>query len=268
MVEILKSFELIATQLSPIVLVLPGLIATALGLFIWLGGLGFRRTLLALVGALAGATVGFCAANQHLAVVVLSGVLGALVGALLRRFFSALLAGLLGAVVAFLIVAWPHLRQNEGVSLAAPSGGGGEERMSLEKSLEVVRVYAVDLTDTVRRAVRQVAAERWAVVAVAGVSSLGGGLFLRHAGLAASCSIVGASTIFLGLVLLLFEKGSAPVTRIAQRPGYYILVFMGMVAFGAAEQWLLCRHLEHRHKGGSKRAQAGQKESKRSWRGQ
>ena len=43
MLEVLESLERLSVRLSPIVLVLPGLVLAGLGLFVWLGGLGFRR---------------------------------------------------------------------------------------------------------------------------------------------------------------------------------------------------------------------------------
>lgn len=267
MVEILTSFEQMAMRLSPIVLVLPGLIAMALGLVIWLGGLGFKRVLLPPVGALTCAAGAFCLANQRSAVVVLSGLFGAFVGALFQRFFAAVLAAILGAVVAFLILAWPHLRQDDAASLAAENVDSVQERLTTEQSWEVVRVCLVDLADNIKRVAGQLVPARWAVVAFAALGFLVGGLLVRHLSVALSCSILGASLIFLGLVLLLLQKGSIPVTRISSRPGYYVLVFLSMVAFGTTEQWLLCRHVHRRRKVKFKGSGGpGRRESKRSWR--
>lgn len=76
MVEILKSFEQAAAWFRPIVLLLPGLLATALGLFVWLGGLGFRRVLLAVLGAVVGALGAFASLGPNPAVMVLTGLVG------------------------------------------------------------------------------------------------------------------------------------------------------------------------------------------------
>lgn len=269
MVEILKSFEQIAPRLSPIVLVIPGLMATGLGLFVWLGGLGFRRVLMALVGSLAGITAAFCLADQRLGLVIFTGLVGGFMGVFFQRFFTAMLAGVLGAVVAFLIVAWPYLRQDQGTSLAAQSVDENQEVMTQTQSLEVIRICTTDLSDTVKLAARQLAGSRWALIGAVGLASLAGGLLLRHLGGALSCSIVGTALIFLGLVLLLFHKGASPVSRITGRPGYYALVFLSMVAFGTTEQWLLCRHAERRGKRRSKGkgAQPGQDQPRGFWRG-
>ncbi|GAG23662.1 unnamed protein product, partial [marine sediment metagenome] len=40
MFELLEHFEQVAVRFSPVVLIVPGLVAVLLGLFVWLGGLG------------------------------------------------------------------------------------------------------------------------------------------------------------------------------------------------------------------------------------
>lgn len=267
MVGILKSFEETATGLSPIILVLPGLVATGVGLFIWLGGTGFRWLGRAVVGAASGVVMGFCLGNQRLGPVILFALVGFFLGAAFPRLFTAALSGVLGLVVAFLIAAWPYLGQDRGTLLAAEPAGQAGEVLSTEESLEVVRVSMVDLTDSVKLAGRQLPPGRWAVIAMAGLGVLGAALLLRHLAGALSCSIVGAALIFAGLVLLLLHKGSDPITRIGDRPGYYVLVFLIVVLFGTTEQWLLCRRRFAKSRRKPKRSESDQGPSKRSWRG-
>ncbi len=267
MIGILTSFEETATWLSPIVLVAPGLIAAGLGLFVWLGGLGFRRTVQGLVGGLIGALAAVFLVNQRLAAVILFAGIGIFVGAVLQRFFAFVLAGVLGVAVAFLIVAWPQLRQDRGASLAASSAGGTQEKLSTQESFEVVRICAVDLIDSIKLAARQLTPTWWGVVVVAGLGSLGGALVLRHLSGALTCSIVGTALIFWGMMLLLLYKGSTPVTRFTNNPGYYVLVFLSMIVFGATEQWLLCRHISAKGTAKKpKKSKSDQGPSKRSWR--
>ena len=52
MLEIAQNFEQVAAEFRPVVLIGPGLAAVWVGLFVWLGGLGVRRVLLAVVGAI------------------------------------------------------------------------------------------------------------------------------------------------------------------------------------------------------------------------
>jgi len=66
MLEIAKNFEQMATGFSPIVLIAPGLVCVVVGLFIWLGGLGFRRPLAAVVGAVSGGICGFFITDRNI----------------------------------------------------------------------------------------------------------------------------------------------------------------------------------------------------------
>ena len=270
MLGVLKSFEETATRLSPIILVVPGLMAVGVGLFVWLGASGFKRIGLAVVGATCGVIAAIGLLNQSVGAMIALALIGAFVGAVLQRFFTAALAGALGVTAAFLIVAWPLLGQDQGVSLGAEPTDAAET-LSTRDSAEVVRITVVDLRDSIKLAGRQLTPALWGIVMIAGAVSLGGALVMRHLGKALSCSILGAALIFAGLVLLLLNKGSEPITRIGLRPGYYILAFLSVVAFGTIEQWLLCRRLGARARGkNSKRSkgrQADEAPSRGSWRG-
>ena len=59
MLQILQEFEQTAARFSPVVLIAPGVVAVIIGLFIWLGGLGFKKVLVVILGAVAGWLCGF-----------------------------------------------------------------------------------------------------------------------------------------------------------------------------------------------------------------
>ncbi|MHC4517775.1 MAG: hypothetical protein ACYTAS_04240, partial [Planctomycetota bacterium] len=134
MVEILKSFERAATQFRPIVLVLPGLALTGLGLFIWLGGLGFRRLLLAVVGALTGAFCALWTVGQNPAAMVLLGLVGAFAAVILQRFFTAALLAVLAGCFAFVFLAWPFPAAGQGVLASGSGAGGGDQQLGVRES--------------------------------------------------------------------------------------------------------------------------------------
>jgi len=269
MVEILKSFEQVAVRLSPIVLVLPGLTAAALGLFIWLGGLGFRMLLLALMGALTGAFCSLWIVGQNPAAMVLLGLLGTAIAVVFQRFFTAALLGALAGIIVFLVVAWPSLVVSEGALVGQPEADvqDGTAALSTDQSLNVIRAYTLDVTDTVKRGGTQLMASRWAVVAAAALTFLLVGLLFRHAGGALTCAMLGTEMIFAGLILLLMFKGSRPVTRVDARAPFFGLVFAAMVVFGTLEQWILLRRADQRTEGETKKSPPRKKpEGKRSWR--
>jgi hypothetical protein len=270
MVEIFKSFEQVAVRLSPIVLVLPGLTSAALGLFIWLGGLGFRMLLLALMGAVTGAFCSLWMVGQNPAAMLLLGLLGTAMAVVFQRFFTAALLGALAGIIVFLVVAWPFLAGPEGTLIGQPDAEAevGTPVLSTEESLNVIRAYTLDVTDAVKGGATQMAASRWAVVAATVLTFLLVGLLFRHTGGALSCAILGTEMIFVGLILLLMFKGSRPVTRLEARAPFFGLVFAAMVGFGTLEQWILLRRADQRVQGESKKSQPQKKQGrKRSWRG-
>jgi hypothetical protein len=269
MVEIFKSFEQAAVRLSPIVLVLPGLTSAALGLFIWLGGLGFRMLLLALMGAVTGAFCSLWMVGQNPAAMVLLGLLGTAMAVILQRFFTAALLGALAGIIVFLVVAWPSLAVVQGTVIGQPAAkaDGGTTALSTEESLNMIRAYVLDVTDAVKRGGAQLVASRWAVVAATVLTFLLIGLLFRHAGGALTCAILGTELIFAGLILLLMFKGSRPVTRVEARAPFFGLVFAAMVGFGTLEQWILLRRADRRVEGETKKSPSGKKQrGKRSWR--
>ena len=266
MVEILKSFEQMAMRLSPIVLVLPGLAAAALGLFIWLGGLGFRRLLLAVMGALTGAFCTLWVTGQNPAAMVLVGLVGAFVALIFQRFYAAALLGAWAGIVAFLTVAWPYLGLQPG-TLAGRFNAADEQEFTVAQSLDMVRAYTLDLTDATQRAGGQLVASRWAVVAGATFVLFLVGLLFRHLGGALACAILGTVMIFAGLILLLMFKGSAPVARIEARAPFFGLVFLSMIVFGTLEQWVLCRRADKQGQAEAQKSRPRKAEGKRSKRG-
>jgi len=267
MVEILKSFEQAAAWFRPIVLVLPGLLATALGLFVWLGGLGFRRLLLGVVGAVIGALGAFALMGQNPAAMVLTGLVGAFIAVVFQRFFASTLLSAQGGFATFLIVGWPYLAVSQG-TLAGQLGPASEGRtLTVQESLGVARAYALDLTDGVKRTGRQLAASRWAIVATVTFTLLMMGLLFRQLGGAVSCALLGTVMIFAGLVLLLMFKGSTPVTWIGGQPLLFGGVFLSMVVFGTLEQWILCRRADRRSEAKAPSKKSRKSEGgKRSWR--
>ena len=108
MLEILHSLENIAVGLDPLVLVVPGIITVALGLTVWLGGLGFYKQMLVLVGAIAGATIGFLIAKQALVFTALGACVGIGLALIFRRLFVvALVAALAGSAVLLILPTAP-----------------------------------------------------------------------------------------------------------------------------------------------------------------
>ena len=267
MVETLKSFEEVASRFNPLVLIVPGLVMVALGLFVWLGGLGLRRALFAVIGAMAGGTAALLIADQNAVIAGASAVVTACVAAAFQRLFTALLLSLLSLAIAFLIVARPSLLEYRGTLIANQGDlGRNDQKLTVHDSLNVIRSYSLDVVDSVRYAARKLMPIHWAVVAAAAAGLLTLGVLFRHLAGAMSCAILGAALTFAGLTLLLIFKGSSPIRRMETVPLFYGLVFAGMAAFGTVEQFLLYRGTDDKPKAKSGKSSSGNGESKRSWR--
>ncbi len=266
MVEVLKTFEQVAGRFNPLVLVVPGLVLVALGLFVWLGGLGFRRALFALVGAAVGGIAALLAVSENGVVAGALAMAAAVLAALFQRAFTALLLGLLSLVVSFIILAHPYLQEYRG-TLVPGQNLDRSERLTVHDSLSVTHAFGLDLLDGVRYAAGSLTPARWAIIVAASAGILTLGALFQSLGGALSCASLGTSMIFGGLILLLVYKGSTPVERLAGRPVFYGLVMAGMATFGTLEQLTLCRRAEQQKpRGKSGKSKSAKEESKRSWR--
>ena len=266
MIEVLKTFEQVAARLNPLVLVVPGLVMVALGLFVWLGGLGFRRVLFALLGAAAGGIAALMAVPDNGTIAGASALVAAFLAAMFQRAFTALLLGLLSLAVSFVILAYPYLQEYRG-TLIAGQNLDRSQKLTVPDSLTVIHAFSLDLMDGVGHAAGKLTPSRWAILAAVTAGMLTLGALFRSLGAALSCAILGTAMIFAGLILLLVFKGSAPIGRLAGRPAFYGLVMAGMATFGTLEQLTLCRRAERQKaKAKSGKSKPAKAESKRSWR--
>src|SRR4030042_4538455 len=103
MLEIARKLERTAVWFSPVVLILPGLAAVLLGLFVWLGGLGFRSALITIIGAVSGGICGFFLGGRNLLAVIISAVITMVIAIIFERIFIIILACVLAAGLDFCV---------------------------------------------------------------------------------------------------------------------------------------------------------------------
>lgn len=267
MVEILKSFEVVAGWLDPRVLVTPGLAMIGLGLLAWLACLCLRSLVFGLIGAAVGLLASFFVGVQGPSIWVATTAGGAAFGALLPRLSVAVLLTSLGTGIAFVAIATMQPATAQPTLFEAQSLTGTTERFSLPASLEVVRGYGYDLADHVRAIGRRFLPMHWAILASVGSGLLALSVLFGRLADAVTGSLLGAALVFAGLVLLLLFKGSAPVTRIEQNAAFYGLVLLAMAVFGAGEQLILCRRPKQEAKEDGRKSRTKKKEVASGWRG-
>lgn len=272
MLEILRNFESIlgeAAEVRPLLVIGPGAAAVVVGLFVWLGGLGLRKVLVAIAGAIAGGILGFVLIGRGVIPAGASAGAAAVVAVVFERLSVAILAAALAAAIGFAVLVRPILvgpqaldPANQDETSAQTTTASGVEVLTRLKA------YAVDVGSEVRRAAPQMPPYEWAIIAgLAAVFALGGLIFRRV--VPALCfSVLGTMLIFAGMSLLLLYKGVEPVSRMSGQPPLYAGVLAAMTAFGTAEQLVLCRaaKAQARKKKGPARENQGAEERQRSWR--
>ena len=216
MLEIAQYFEQVPAGFRPIVLIASGLAAVLVGLFIWLGGLGVRRVLLAVVGAITGGICGFFTIGRNIASALILAAGAAIIAIMFEKIFITILAASLAAVFGFAVLAKPYTESS------------------------------ADFSTDIKQACLQMPLYCWAIIVALAVIFILAGFFLWRLTSALCCATLGTFLIFAGMILLLLYKGAAPISSIYSRTPFYAAVFVAMTAFGTMEQLLLCQRAEEK----------------------
>ncbi len=267
MLQILQDLESAiggTAGLSPVVLFGPGLVCVIAGLFIWLGGLGFRNLLLPTAGAITGAVCGFFIIGSNFISVLFSAALVAGIATILERLFIAILTAALATAIAFVVLAGPHIEyEQEAANVRPVETSAQRQAISVRKSAEIMKDYIIDTGQRIKHAGLQMSVDHWAIIMVLALIFIVAGFCLWRLAMALCCSVLGAILIFAGMILLLLHKGSVPVSIICSKSSYYATAFLAMIAFGTIEQLLLCKHPKA-HSGRKRRISKNKKESDRT----
>lgn len=267
MLEILQNFELAAPKLAPVVVILPGLAAVVVGLLVWLGGLGFKRLLAGLIGAIAGGIAGFFLARRNAVSVAVSAGIAALIAIIFERVFFVMLAAALAAAFGFMVLTAPYFRSADTqVAESRAEITPGSQPATVQQSIETVKEYAVNFGYAVKWVGSRMPVYNWAILAAVAAVFAAVGLYLWRLICALCCSALGTTLIFAGMILLLSYKNAAPITKMSGGSPVYAGVFLGMIVFGTIEQWLLFRR-QKRQPGKAKKDKPEPEQEKRSWRG-
>ena len=243
MLEFIQHFEQIAARFRPVVLIVPGLAAVLLGLFIWLGGLRFRRFIAVVIGAVIGGVCGFFAAGRNVTAALVSTGVGAGLGVIFKKIFIIILTAAIAALAGFVVLNWPAIENADNLKqFPEYRTPNDNEHFDIREVVEIMTEYIATFSATLREVCSQMPSRNWAVIAAIGVIFIAAGLFLWRITSAFCCSAVGTTLIFAGMILLLLYKGSEPLSSIYRSTSwYYIAVFAAMIAFGTIEQLLLFR---------------------------
>ncbi|MFA5239339.1 MAG: hypothetical protein WC476_06480 [Phycisphaerae bacterium] len=244
MFEIARQLEKTAVWFNPAVLIVPGLAAVLLGLFVWLGGLGFRKVLVGIVGAISGGACGFFISGRNMAPAMVSAGVTAFIAIVFEKMFIAILAGVLAAVLGFAVLARPYIESEDGLN----EYGSKDRTMTLDtqQSIEAAKRYIADFAVEIKRIFSKMPIYKHAITAAIVIIFIAAGFFLNRLTSAFCCAALGTTLIFTGMILLLLYKGAAPISSIFQGQLLYPGIFGAMTVFGMAEQLLLCQRINER----------------------
>ena len=240
MLETMQNFESVmgpAARDYPLYAIAPASAAVVAGLFVWLGGLGFKRVLMAIAGAAGGAAGGYFSIGRGVVPAAVSAVVAAGIAALFDRAFIALLAAILVAIIGTTILVGPRISAEN----APEESEGLDPTVDSSDNMERLQAFLGDLGGRIRQASSQVLRYQWIIIALITVIVLVAGFVFRRLAAATYFSVVGMLLIAAGLMVLLLYTGATPLSRIGNRPLMYVGIFAGMAAFGAVEQLLFCR---------------------------
>jgi len=237
MLDLALNFEQISARFDPAVLIGAGVICVMVGLFIWLGGLGLRRPLAAVTGAVGGGVCGFFMSGRNVTLTAVAAAVTAVIAAIFERIFIRILAAALAAVFGLAILARPYVEDVESQQYQMKDAA---ESLNVPQTVEILKAYAADFAEKVKQIYQQLPANKWAIITVLVVIFLVAGVFLWRLTSALCCAALGSLLIFCGLILLLLYKGAAPINHISQRQLFYLGVFLAMIAFGTCVQLLFC----------------------------
>ena len=206
MFEILQNFERTALQLNTIVLICTGIVCVLAGLFVWLGGLGLRKVLVAVAGGVGGGMCGFFITGQNAMLSMVWAGVAVVIALIFERIFITIMAAALAAVLGFVVMGQIRI----------------EQAGSLRQVCSQMPVYS------------------WVIISVMVIISITAGFFFRRLTSALCYATLGTMLVFAGMILLLSYKGSEPISYINRNRSFYAMVFAAMAAFGTIEQLLLC----------------------------
>ena len=208
MTNLLWTFQNRITHLQPSLLLTLGVVTIAAGLFVWLGGLGFKKIVFVVIGVFLGAfcTLFSSGTNLFLAAAIIG--ICALLALALQETFLMLVASVFAAVIGYSILIRPYFR---------PSG----DIMSVIRQLSIGVPYY-----------------NWPIMLA--VTALPFATISWPSASALISSAAGTTLILAGTIMALLNFGYPAVGYMTTRQDIYIEIFVAATILGTiAQLWLL-----------------------------
>jgi hypothetical protein len=208
MTNLLWTFQNRITHLQPLLLLTFGVVTIAAGLFVWLGGLGFRKIVLVVIGLFFGAfcTLFSSGTNLFLAAAIIG--ICALLALKLRETFLMLVASAFAAAIGYSILIQPYFRPSSDI-------------------MSVIRQLSIGVPYYNWPILLAITALPFAVISWPGASAL-------------ISSAAGTTLILAGTIMALLNFGYPAVVYMTATQDIYIEIFVATTILGTiAQLWLL-----------------------------
>jgi hypothetical protein len=243
--EILLRFEQIAYRFDPSILVWPGLIMVAAGLLLWLAGLKMAKVCAVIVGAVAGATIGYAfAPTARVAGMFFGATVAAAAAFIFEKLIIIFLGSLIIGLLVFAVLISGHLDKMD-MSVFPAAGQDTDGQLGQGQSFTLLGEIVDFLWSDISRIATGVNKIMFVPPVVLVIILWVVGFIISRFVSALACSTVGTALVFAGMIFLLLYKGSGPLSYIYQRSWFFLLVFAVMAAGGTAIQLLLCGSGHH-----------------------
>jgi hypothetical protein len=233
MIEFLWTFEHRVTGLPSRLLLAMAIVAIAAGLFVWLGGLGYRKVMFAVIGAYCGAVCTMPATGSNSLLAVAFAGIGILLALKFQDTFLALMTSVFTAVYGFSILIRPYVDASDDL-------------------FSIIRQLAID-----------VPYYNWPILLALIVAPLGASTAFWQGTSAVLCSATGAAMLLTGTILLLVRNGFAATGHISSKRELYLELFIAVTVIGAIVQLLLLPRLSNRVAAAKEAAKAKAKRAKK-----
>jgi len=223
-------------QVLPIVLIGPGFVLAASGLFMWLGGLRWLKAIAAFCLAIVGILCAWFFTEHQLMVMVLFPVILASLGV----YFNKIVVVLLGGVTAAVLVVFIPVIMGINKESSPTSQPVVQERLDLLESVEWIQEITEQFKNDIKEMIAGIPQSRRMLAIGIAVLVAATGIFSWRLVCAATCSVLGTMLIGCGMMVLLLYKASEPVTLMMERQVLLGLILIGMVVAGLFIQLWLC----------------------------
>ncbi len=261
--ELLLRIQQLCFELNSGTLIITGIIATIMGLFMWLGGVSYSGTIVGLLGAGVGSGCGLIASkmfNFHPA-------MGMAVGAAVLAILAVVMKNLVIIILTIVIFAattgtgylshildktapTPDSYNQQTPTAQEPGWSGTNEFSSQLQSIQEVneRLEAINeqrigfqnrLDEVLEQTWEDTREQRPQLLVWAVLGGVGGLIlvwFIKRIIMALCCSVIGTTATIIGVNMLFIARGTPSFSKLQENPQVLPILATAMVIFGWATQ--------------------------------